>query len=90
MQTNNEQVKVANECLNGVGVELSQDEKNLIVMAVRMQTGAALSNILSRRENRLPVSEDEQNRADQLRKIWDKLSDAGWDYPSDYHSENYQ
>lgn len=90
MQTNNEQVKVANERLDGVTVELSQNEKNLIVMAVARQTGAALSNILSLRENRLPVSVDEQNRANELRTIWDKLCDAGWDYPSDYASENYQ
>lgn len=90
MQTNNEQVKVANERLDGVTVELSQNEKNLIVMAVARQTGAALSNILSLRENRLPVSVNEQNRANELRTIWDKLCDVGWDYPSDYSSENYQ
>lgn len=73
----------------GEDIQLTQDERNVIVWAIRMETGAALSNILYRTENRLPVSQDERARADQLRAIWDKMLEAGWDYPTDYTAENY-
>ncbi len=65
------------EVYNGDDLKFTQEEKNVIVWAIRMVIRAA-------------VSQDERKRADALKAILDKMSAAGWEYPSDYCSENYQ
>lgn len=69
------------ELYSGDDLKFSQDEKNLIVWAVRVEARAAISQDI------LP---DVHERAEALKVILDKMESAGWGYPSDYSRENYQ
>ena len=72
------------ELYSGDDLKFSQDEKNLIVWAVRVETRTAISQIS---QDILP---DVHERAEALKAILEKMDSAGWGYPSDYSGENYQ